>query len=1080
MNREAEVSVLNSIFKYKQPERDSLVPTMFVGLGGAGGAMVDRILQKLSTRWNHGMFQGLYHGFALDTDAAALERLAHVPKAHRVLLSDFSKSWYVQGKRGESYVAADSHVAQWAHDWYRFRTEVGAGAGQIRLESRLCLHYQLEQGGGIISAFQGALDKALLHDNPYRRRSLAQVNIFIFGSVAGGTGSGALLPVSYLLKHLTSLRNQQAKTFGCVILPGAFSDEVPGCQREDIDANGYAALMEIEHLMRLGLSSGDSPEEVTFHFSGYHRSTTTVREPPFNFLYVLDKPQEFTTRNLSELRDAVADAMFLQFFSPTADVQASGWDNMIKRVIGGTGLGFVLNYGTYGASALILPDKDILEYCARRFAIDALDRFVLQRTHATDEVAGRVGRRTAIDPSSDEFALLSPEDQGRALDEAFVAFVNGMAADEQRREVAGPFTSTRAMCSAATGRPISELFEETLSSALDQAYGAIQLTRLQSASVNTANRDVAGLIDRLRQQVESSRRAMNDALDDSLARIRDGSLVREIFVEHRIRPLGQRYFLIAYVEALRTRESELRRRLAEEKASLALEGENIEGSKGHWQALLEKTAPRTLWERIRGENKDFNEAREACVRWFNDTRRDPWQGHLRALAEHTLVGELLKRIDLLLQTFRDFSGRAAGSRAMLAREAEHLRRVGGLSADISEANLYALDIEVLRDEATGERLWDRYYQAVFAKDPGIFATDTIIDTIDRAFSEVDDGGRFREPRGEEIVTRLISGLVTLGKTTLGPRIRGEELTDRRETAGLLIDDALELEARFVRGAHTGGEVAALDIDRYIAAKLQHAAHKASPLGIHSPPAPNPQIQPSQFIIACAHPLYGGDGGLVGRLQQVTGSSGVNTGWDDHKLVLFYSATLGIPIYWLGGVRDRMREAYLRVRATRVETQSYPLHIDKHWEYTLGDLDPTARAEQDVSRKRDDDHIDFAFCIAAEIVRRAESGWQFVLGAADEAIGSSFAEAFKWFSERPERIRHRIDAELAALRTHLESLDEPPESWQELVAHLTSLADLQLSKRDGDPEVVQWRALSRYIRAHAPDTVVSQHAKSLAR
>ncbi len=464
------MSILQTIFKYKQPERDTLVPTLFVGLGSAGGAMVDRILHKLTTRWNQEMFRGLYQGFVLDTDVTALERLAYTPKRHRVLLSDFAKDWYVGGKRGQSYVPRDHHVAQWAHDWYRFRTEVGAGAGQIRLESRLCLHHELEQGG-VINEIRAAMNEALLHDNPYRRRALGQVNIFLFGSLAGGTGSGSLLPMAYLLRQLARERNQQAKLYGCVILPGAFTNEVPGCQREDIEANGYAALMEIEHLMRLGQAGADSPDELTFHFSGFHRNETAVREPPFNFLYVLDRPQEFATRDLAELRDAVADAMFLQFFSPTADLQASGWDNMIKRVTAGTGQGFTLNYGTYGASALILPDRDILDYCAHRFAIDALDRYVnLQRHASTDDRVTEVQRRTAIDVSSEQFALLSPEDQGRALDEAFTAFVAGVAGDEARRRVRGPFTSTLEMRSPATDKPLSDILDEHISATLDAVY----------------------------------------------------------------------------------------------------------------------------------------------------------------------------------------------------------------------------------------------------------------------------------------------------------------------------------------------------------------------------------------------------------------------------------------------------------------------------------------------------------------------------------------------------------------------------------------------------------------------------------
>ena len=46
-----------------------------------------------------------------------------------------------------------------------------------------------------------------------------------------------------------------------------------------------------------------------------------------------------------EYQDAVADAVFVQFFSPVFGIKESRWDNEVKRVIAGTENGYTLNYG---------------------------------------------------------------------------------------------------------------------------------------------------------------------------------------------------------------------------------------------------------------------------------------------------------------------------------------------------------------------------------------------------------------------------------------------------------------------------------------------------------------------------------------------------------------------------------------------------------------------------------------------------------------------------------------------------------------------------------------------------------------
>ena len=116
------------------------------------------------------------------------------------------------------------------------------------------MYYQLEQDRGrIIQRLTSAMNTARHHDNPYRKNNPPHFNVFIYGSVAGGTGSGSFLTTAYLLKELITKQNWIPKVYGTLIMPGLFLNQVPGALHRDINANGYAALKELEHLMKLSL-----------------------------------------------------------------------------------------------------------------------------------------------------------------------------------------------------------------------------------------------------------------------------------------------------------------------------------------------------------------------------------------------------------------------------------------------------------------------------------------------------------------------------------------------------------------------------------------------------------------------------------------------------------------------------------------------------------------------------------------------------------------------------------------------------------------------------------------------------------
>jgi len=356
--------------------------------------------------------------------------------------------------------------------------------------------------------------------------------------------------------------------------------------------------------------------------------------------------------------------------------------------------------------------------------------------------------------------------------------------------------------------------------------------------------------------------------------------------------------------------------------------------------------------------------------------------------------------------------------------------------------------------------------------------------MNAAFTARWEDGREVRPTAEQIATRLVDAFVAMGKDTLGPRIVGEEsLGAERDKLGLLLDEALDLEAGLVRGEHTGGTVSPADRALYIQQKITMAADKAGLLAavsgqVHS------EVNPDTFQLVCAHPVYRGESGLGQIITEGAKSKGfdrVNHAWDDAKAVFFYQARLGFPVYWVTPVNGRMKEAYDEVQAGPVRDRRYPLHIDAAWEHALPDLDPVRRQQQAAEKARADRHILFALLRAEGGISEGESGWALTLPERDPVpLAANMEAAIDALSDHLSA--HQANAAqsfVADQRAWLEGPKEPPEDWAKLGTHLQEVAKRAFNLPAEHPLHAHWTELSGWFRDFAPKPALDAKRSDLA-
>lgn len=977
---------------------DRISPTIFLGLGGSGCKAVNLLAGKIRRHPNYSKFKDLIHAVAIDTNKNDLMVMKNVPDSNRFLVSAFDRRSYVARKRGQQELLEDKMLTQWVHPTYAFRDAQGAGAGQIRVESRLGIYYNLEEDrAGVLRAFKRILDAMTRPDNPFRDNEDRVINVMIYASVAGGTGSGGFLPMSYLVQDLVKDHGWgRPNVVGTLMLPSVFTADVEQALIADINANGYAALKEHEHLTKLGYEGG--PTEAEFHYYPTNRERTHVHHRPFALTYLIDKPGEISVERYT---NAVADSAYLQMFSPIIGTQAGEYDNYDKHQKSLALGNFSVHYGSFGASLLVLPRADILHYGALRWVGRVLETYLVS------------GKDDAFRVPYDDpkFQRLARDEQDRIVDDKFTGYVEHTARLEEDQQEKGVYSAIVAQKStdgstlrATLTRRFAEMFNT-----LDEQ---IQVQPFDPLQVHEGNTSLARSIENLRRDSATSRTKVMSFLDSQIADLKSGRFLAEFFRANNVGPLAQRFFLIklkreGFLTPFEDPADGLFLQELKENA-FDLDRDHVTREFADLEKRLRETSKKGfLGSMLSRENKEFDQVRRKTQDWF--TQVEAGQRDFQKAAFWQRYHEELQRaVEVRLAQFRAVSAVSDEVARNVAQEAERLRvDPAAARGEASDAGAYYLDSEVLRDDRASQRLWNRLFLHKLDKS-AYYDEAKIFDAITAAFAPaVGDDGRIRAKDAMEIVKDLRGNLEAQAKDTYG-RVFAEMGFDLRS--------ALELEARYVAtpDAKPGDEAALAavplrDVQNHMADKLRRVVDTCVILAaIDKTKRDDPTVVPADvFYVGCAA-KYAGDEPTSLRPLIKGAATGVDfiDGWGEEDMIVFYRALLGVPIYFFKRVNEELYQSYKTVKAK--PNRSYPLHIEAAWEDGLPNLDPKEMREAEEKRRAEEAALKTAgerdgriwqfvlATMAGSVQKNGDGGFDWVMGSIKKKLGADRAGAFTGF------------------------------------------------------------------------------------
>ena len=336
-----------------------LAPTLIIGLGGIGS----QITAKLSAMINDERQRERINFVVFDTDVNELNKIKRDNPFIRTVQTSTNMT-----------VGDYLHLDEFTRDNSfpvnpnLYRKTLSEGAGQVRAISHLAFVTAMKRG------CLEPLDSAIYDLYKLENTPSAQVlRVIIVSTLAGGTGSGLILPISMYIKQFlkTKIQIPGSITRGFFILPeilyGAVTAEP---MRNAFKANAYAVLRELNAFILK--ADGNLPQRYQdkVHLLFPKVGTNEFEEYdvlPMDFTFMFDA-QNIEGKKLNSTEqylDHAATCIYAQSIGPMNTRSNSSEDNTIRTLVSGQSRN---RYAGAGASELVYPSDHILRYIALKWA----------------------------------------------------------------------------------------------------------------------------------------------------------------------------------------------------------------------------------------------------------------------------------------------------------------------------------------------------------------------------------------------------------------------------------------------------------------------------------------------------------------------------------------------------------------------------------------------------------------------------------------------------------------------------------------------------------------------------------------
>ncbi|MDD3534763.1 MAG: tubulin-like doman-containing protein [Candidatus Cloacimonetes bacterium] len=414
-------------YEYNQKKR-----TLIIGIGGSGKEVVMRFRRKLAEIYDgldkHKYIECLW----IDTDS----------RNKSIRNAEWDKS-FAAAKLGDDYIVDASMTVsrlqsfydnfnryQHYHHWFNYKALRGMGAQVLQQGASAMRPFGKLAFWHNIKDIELTLSRSIkrLKDANFDVPNLSDANdidVYVIGSLAGGTGSGMIIDIAALLQKIDSNLIPTGIFFLSDIFANDRTDPVAGSQSER-DANCFAALQELDFYMTPANQIVKDQNPSLFDFSWHLDLKHEVTLPIYKKLNLVSNIYENAQiePSLEEAFNIVAEYLIMGYNDTgfDADVRSArtnvikGYQNKIdyRNVIHRNGK--TLEISNYYSTTYTSMGLGLIEFNKRRIKHWAKYKF-LSSLCANLAAEGQASGDLYTDPEGKlDIDILEPEGLWRALE----------------------------------------------------------------------------------------------------------------------------------------------------------------------------------------------------------------------------------------------------------------------------------------------------------------------------------------------------------------------------------------------------------------------------------------------------------------------------------------------------------------------------------------------------------------------------------------------------------------------------------------------------------------------------------------
>ncbi|MEM8719021.1 MAG: tubulin-like doman-containing protein [Cyanobacteria bacterium P01_G01_bin.39] len=326
---------------FKDVHSQKINRTICIGLGGTGRDVLMRIRRLIVERHQDFKQLPVISFVHIDTDKATNSttglrtgntfhgvdlRFSDAEKVAatmtRAEVDNFAREITRKGQNYDGSPGVYENISSWfPPQLLKNLKAVDEGAQAIRPVGRLAFFHNYRK---IKAAIESAETRTRGHEAFMIRNNWSvdnKLNIFVVGSLCGGTGSGVFLDVAYCLRKMYG--NDGAQIAGYFVISPELYGNAP-----DKSANTYAALKELNYYATMGTSFNADYD------LQYLESIEETR-PPFEYIYLVSNrtAKDYRILEKSKLCNIIAHKITLDFAGELSPIVTAQRDNFLQHMI---------------------------------------------------------------------------------------------------------------------------------------------------------------------------------------------------------------------------------------------------------------------------------------------------------------------------------------------------------------------------------------------------------------------------------------------------------------------------------------------------------------------------------------------------------------------------------------------------------------------------------------------------------------------------------------------------------------------------------------------------------------------------